>query len=347
MVLIINCRNDHVSFRSRAYSPGETIKCAFKADAKLGDLGQALEGLPWPPRLVCRGMELEMAKSLDQQGCKTKDTLYLLGALPNDACRAWGKTGRCPKGSRCPLAKSHTAKFSPRYVEHTATAELTGGSSSTTPSSSPNATPTISPREQDSPSTRLCRNWEATGSCPHGDSCHWAECHKPPYDLNPTQTAFWNSNQQSPSYPSTDWWPAPGLSPSGEHEEWHQSSWPNSPEMAYNPYSTGTVDTQQTYNNDNTNTQQMYEENADAQQMYNNNVYNNNNASSPQMYSNNQQMYNDFHHQQVYTYPMPNSQVVHLQPAPSGRAGTGSHVQILRRDQTLNHQDTRIAISTY
>ena len=67
MVLILNCyERNEITFNSRCYSTGDTLKCALKSNAKLGDLAQQLKGVAWPPRLVCRGSELDLSKSLDQ-----------------------------------------------------------------------------------------------------------------------------------------------------------------------------------------------------------------------------------------------------------------------------------------
>ena len=114
MVLINTLYNSAVTLNGNTYDQGDTIKCSFKGSAKLGDLAQQIGQVVWPPRLVCRGSQLDLSKSLEQQGCQTKDTIYLLDPLPDDACKAWAAKGRCTAGSRCPQHKSHTSALSPR-----------------------------------------------------------------------------------------------------------------------------------------------------------------------------------------------------------------------------------------
>ena len=42
----------------------------------------------------------------------------------------------------------------------------------------------VMPREVAAP-VEFCRNWADTGSCPHGDACHWAEYHGVPAAYEP------------------------------------------------------------------------------------------------------------------------------------------------------------------
>merc|ERR1711865_1185907 len=202
-----------ITFNHRSYNEGDTIKCSLDKASKLGDLAQQLEGVSWPPRLVCRGSELDLSKSLEQQGCQTKDKIFLLNALPNDACKSWARTGRCTVGSRCPHKKSHTKELSPRYVEclHKS-GELVGAPSSPSPSTTP---PRPSTPEQCSPciDTRtICRNWSAHGSCRHGDSCRYVYSH---VEAAEPLTA----GAVAPPSPTEDQWSGSEHSWNGSNEE--------------------------------------------------------------------------------------------------------------------------------
>merc|ERR1711998_294057 len=118
MVLIHTICTSAVTFHGCEYEHGEVIKAHLDKTSTLGDLAQEFGGVAWPPRLICRGTELELSKCLEEQGCQTKDKIYLLDTLKNTDCKAWAKTGRCTHGAKCPCAKSHTMALSPRYVEH-------------------------------------------------------------------------------------------------------------------------------------------------------------------------------------------------------------------------------------
>lgn len=127
-------------YKSKHYTTDSTIQLSVKADAPLLELLKplGLAGLEQPqklqPRLVCHGVQLDLSQSLEQQNCQITDTIYLLDPLPNNSCLQWARRGRCPMGSRCRKASSHSMALSPRYVEHTR-------STSVSPSASPPDTP--------------------------------------------------------------------------------------------------------------------------------------------------------------------------------------------------------------
>eukprot|EP00658_Telonema_sp_P-2_P013168 TRINITY_DN14993_c0_g2_i3.p1 TRINITY_DN14993_c0_g2~~TRINITY_DN14993_c0_g2_i3.p1 ORF type:complete len:237 (-),score=72.13 TRINITY_DN14993_c0_g2_i3:59-724(-) len=162
MVQLINVNAPTIWYRSAAYPPGERIRCGWDASRPLDGLRQEI-GLGDGVRMVCKGCELQGSQSLEQQGCKARDTIYCLEPLPEGACAAWGRTGRCGEGGRCHAAQSHTMQLSPRYVEHRAAAMSAESSPSTSPPPSPSPSPQV-----------VCRNWEANGTCRYGEQCFYA-----------------------------------------------------------------------------------------------------------------------------------------------------------------------------
>merc|ERR1712070_495022 len=176
MVLITTLHSTPVTFNNVQYDQGETIKYSFKATSKLGDLAQQISQVAWPPRLVCRGSELDLSKSLEQQGCQTKDTIYLLDLLPEGACKAWARTGRCALGSRCEHHKFHTSALSPRYIEHQAAKLCQSCQSPSTPPFSP--TPSSSPTPSATPNVAVVsRIRSSMDPYAPGNGCHYAHAH--------------------------------------------------------------------------------------------------------------------------------------------------------------------------
>merc|ERR1712166_203581 len=176
MVQLINVNAPSINYRSHQHDAGDTIRFAFEGTLPVQQLVDLLSLAPGC-RLVCKGSELDFSKSLEQQNCKTNDTIYCLECPPKHSCTEWTRTGRCPAGGKCFQGLSHTMKLSPRYVEHRAasmSAESSAGSSAaqssadSTPEASPPHSPLIEPLEA------LCRNWAKHGECKFGDSCFYA-----------------------------------------------------------------------------------------------------------------------------------------------------------------------------
>ena len=204
MVLIMILQPHAVLWhKKQAYKTGETIRCFCPADCPLETLAAQL-GLA-KPRLVCHGVQLDLNRSLEQQNCRTRDTIFLLEEPPANSCSEWARCGRCQQGSRCQHAQSHTIKLSPRYIEHQAK------SPNSSASSSPLGTPdrSASPERDQSPpkeiiskkrkgkerkqqekqkqEQRVCRHWVSTGRCRYGDACHYA--HPAVHPIEPVQAS--------------------------------------------------------------------------------------------------------------------------------------------------------------
>jgi len=170
MVQIQLLTHPPVTYRSASYTAGDVIRVSFEGSLPLSQLSLIL-GLAPGSRLLSRGQQLDLNKSLEEQGCRTKDTLFLLDTLSPDICSEWARIGRCPLGAKCVHAHSHKMEHSPRYVEHRA-AEIARNSSSS--SSTPEPSPSLHPREGRGV---VCKHWAATGSCHYGASCFYADSH--------------------------------------------------------------------------------------------------------------------------------------------------------------------------
>jgi len=115
-------------------------------------------------RLIANGAELAPHARLSALGefffRKNAVHMRILCAV---ACREWQRSGRCPKGSRCPSASTHNMHHSPRYVAH-----------SHQPCSCLPASP---PPSESLLSTPVCRHWAKAGHCNFGQGCHYAASH--------------------------------------------------------------------------------------------------------------------------------------------------------------------------
>lgn len=182
MVQLLNVNAPTIHHRSRQYEAGDKIRYSFEAGLPVELLVFQLS--LGDSRLVCRGCELDRSKSLEQQGCQTKDTIYCLEVAPEDACPEWARVGRCAQGSKCTASHTHTMKLSPRYVEHRAATMSAESSPPTSPPASPPADLGV-----------VCRNWAAHGSCHYGDQCFYAHTHTED-EAEDSQSSSWEQDSQ-------------------------------------------------------------------------------------------------------------------------------------------------------
>lgn len=224
MVQIKLLNQSLVTYRSTTFGIGETIRIRFDDSIPLSQLCSLLD-LPNGSRLLTRGKELDLTKSLEQQGCQTKDTLFLLDAIPSDHCAEWARTGRC-SDRNCPKAHSHKMQNSPRYVEHRA-AQIARESKSTSATSSPEVTPPLSPElspQSFSPQCVPCKFWAATGTCRFGDSCFYAHTHVHPLSAeSPNSPLELQHTEVEATQPNPNAWAAVDASmPWGGASGWEQ-----------------------------------------------------------------------------------------------------------------------------
>merc|ERR1711998_137995 len=104
---------------------GATLHLYLDEDATIRDVRAALKerkdvNLPKDWQLIANGTDQGDAVVLRSLGefYFMKNVLFLR-ALDAEACLDWQRTGRCKQGSKCPFHKTHSMKYSPRYVAHT------------------------------------------------------------------------------------------------------------------------------------------------------------------------------------------------------------------------------------
>jgi len=169
---------------------GATLHIQLPLEATVSDLKTALKErrgitLPVDWQLIANGTEQGDKVVLRSLGeYYFRSNAMFLRALNDAACREWQSFGKCRQGSKCPLHKTHTMEFSPRYVAHTSpqASPREEGASATqsSPAQSSQFSPPSPPRSPPAgpvDEALVCRNWIKDGSCRFGDRCHFAGSH--------------------------------------------------------------------------------------------------------------------------------------------------------------------------